>query len=360
MASIALDRTDVIVGVDTHKDSHVAVAIDGLGGRLGVHHLPATNAGYADLLAWATALGTTYAFGVEGTGSYGIGLARFLRRQGVKVIEVSRPPRAGERRLDGKSDPIDAENAARQVLAGRAATTPKLADGIVEAIRLTRIARNTAVKAHTQAIVALKATLVTAPEHLRVALEPLSDHKLMVACAALGTDGDPADPAVAMGHVLASLAQRWLDLHDEIKTHTTRLKALTTTAAPDLVAAFGIGPDIAGELLVAAGDNTDRISSEAAFAKLCGACPVPTGSGKTSGRHRLNRGGNRQANAALYRAVIVRMRWHAPTIAYVERRTAEGLTKREIIRCLKRYLAREVYALLPPTAAPTAPTAEAA
>jgi len=216
------------------------------------------------------------------------------------------------------------------------------------------------VKAHTQAIVALKATLVTAPEHLRAALEPLSDHKLMVACAALDTNGDPADAEVSMRHVLASLAGRWLDLHDEIKTHTARLKALTTTAAPELVAAFGIGPDIAGELLVAAGDNTHRIRSEAAFAKLCGACPVPTGSGKTSGHHRLNRGGNRQANAALYRAVIVRMRWHAPTIAYVERRTAEGRTKREIIRCLKRYLAREVYALLPPSAETDTTLAEVA
>lgn len=359
MTSIALDRTDVIVGVDTHKDAHVAVAIDGLGGRLGELHLPATNAGYAEVVGWALALGPVHAFGVEGTGSYGIGLARFLRRYGETVIEVSRPPRAGERRLAGKSDPIDAEHAAREVLAGRATVTPKLSDGIVEAIRLTRIARNTAVKAHTQAIVALKATLVTADEDLRTALEPLSDHKMMVACAALDTNGDPADPDTAMRHVLASLARRWLDLHEEIKAHTARLKALTAAAAPELVAAFGIGPDIAGELLVAAGDNSDRIRTEAAFAKLCGACPVPTGSGKTSGRHRLNRGGNRQANAALYRAVIVRMRWHAPTIAYVERRTAEGLTKREIIRCLKRYLAREVYALLPPTDA-TATLAEVA
>jgi transposase len=352
MASIALDRTDVIVGVDTHKHEHVAVAIDGLGGRLGELYLPATNVGYAELLAWARSLGAVHAFGVEGTGSYGIGLARFLRRHAEKVIEVSRPPRAGERRLDGKSDPIDAENAARQVLAGRAVSTPKLADGAVEAIRLTRIARNTAVKAHSQAIITLKATLVTAPEELRSQLEKLSDYKLMTACAGLDAEGDPADPEVSMRHVLRSLARRWLELHEEIKIHTKRLKALTTAAAPALVESFGIGPDIVGELLVAAGDNTDRVRSEAAFAKLCGACPVPAGSGKSAGRHRLNRGGNRQANAALYRAVIVRMRWHDPTIAYVERRTTEGLTKKEIIRCLKRYLAREVYALLPAPATP--------
>jgi transposase len=347
MASIALDRNDVIVGVDTHKHEHVAVAIDGLGGRLGELYMAANAGGCEQLLNWARTFGAVHGFGVEGTGSYGIGLARFLRRHGETVIEVSRPPRAGERRLDGKSDPIDAENAARQVLAGRATSTPKLADGAVEAIRLTRIARNTAVKAHSQAIITLKATLVTASEELRGALEPLSDYKLMTACGALDNDGDPADPDVAMRHVLRSLARRWLDLHQEIKSHTKRLKALTTATAPTLVESFGIGPDIAGELLVAAGDNTDRIRSEAAFAKLCGACPVPAGSGKTAGRHRLNRGGNRQANAALYRTVIVRMRWHEPTITYVERRTAEGLTKKEIIRCLKRYLAREVYAILP-------------
>jgi transposase len=354
VSSIALDRSDVIVGVDTHKHQHVAVVIDGLGGRLGELYITANNAGSAELLEWAGTFGRIHAFGVEGTGSYGIGVARFLRRHAVKVVEVSRPPRAGERRLDGKSDPIDAENAARQVLAGRAVATPKLADGIVEAIRLTRIARNGAVKAHTQAIVTLKATLVTAAEELRSTLEPLSDFKLMTACAGLDTDGEPADPAVAMRHALSSIARRWLNLHDEIKLHTKRLDALTAQAAPDLVAAFGIGSDIAGELLVAAGDNTDRVRSDAAFAKLCGVCPIPTGSGKSGGRYRLNRGGNRQANAALYRCVIVRMRWHAPTIAYVTRRTSDGLTKKDIIRCLKRYVAREIYALLPPR--PTTPS----
>lgn len=347
MASIALCRGDVVVGVDTHKDEHVAVALDGLGGRLGDLALSADPTGYDELIVWAAALGTVAAFGVEGTGSYGSGLARCLRRSGLRVVEVSRPPRKGERRLSGKSDTIDAEHAAREVLAGKATAIPKLADGIVEAVRLVKIARDTAVKAHTTAMITLKATLVTASDELRAELEPLTDFKLVTACAALAVDGDVADPAPAMRHVLGSLAQRWLGLHEEIKIHTRHLKRLTKTAAPDLVAAFGIGPDIAAEMLVTAGDNSDRIRSEAALAKLCGACPIPTGSGKTSGRHRLNRGGNRQANAALHRAVVVRMRWHPPTIAYVERRTAEGLSKREIIRCLKRYLVREIYSLLP-------------
>ena len=245
------------------------------------------------------------------------------------------------------SDAVDAEHAAREVLAGKATAVPKLADGIVEAIRLVKIARDSAVNAHSQAMITLKATLVTAPDELRGELEPLTDFKLVQACAALDGGGDIADPPVAMRQVLASLARRWLELHEEIKVHSGHLKKLTKRAAPDLVAAFGIGPDIAAEMLVTAGDNNDRIRSDAALAKLCGACPIPAGSGKTNGRHRLNRGGNRQANAALYRAIIVRMRWHSPTIAYVERRTTEGLSKREIIRCLKRYLAREVYRLLP-------------
>ena len=346
MTSIALNRTDVIVGVDTHKHEHVAVAIDGFGGRLGELLVPATVEGYEQIVTWASAFGPVFAYGVEGTGSYGIGLARFLRRRGDWVIEVSRPPRKGQRRAAGKSDPIDAEHTARQVLAGQATTTPKLADGAIEAIRLVKIARDTAVKAHTQAMVTLKATLVTAADDLRSALEPLTDFKLVEACAALESDDDISDPGVAMRHVLGSLARRWLALHEEIKIHTRHLKKLTRAAAPQLVEAFGVGFDIAAELLVAAGDNGDRVRSEAAFAKLCGACPIPASSGKTN-RHRLNRGGNRQANAALYRTVIVRMRWHAPTIAYVERRTGEGLSKREIIRCLKRFLVRELYQLLP-------------
>jgi transposase len=352
MTSIALGRGDVVVGVDTHKDAHVAVALDGLGGRLGDLGVAANPDGYAQLVAWADELGAVAVFGVEGTGSYGSGLARFLRRHGRKVVEVSRPPRKGERRLSGKSDTIDAEHAAREVLAGRAKATPKLADGILEAIRLVKIARDSAVIAHSQAMITLKATLVTASDELRSELEPLSDFRLIQACAGLERSGDIADPTVAMRHVLASLAHRWLELHGEIKVHSRNLKDLTKRAAPELLAAFGIGPDIAAEMLVTAGDNTDRIHSDAALAKLCGACPIPAGSGKTNGRHRLNRGGNRQANAALYRAIVVRMRWHPATMGYVERRTAEGLSKKEIIRCLKRYLAREVYRLLPAPSSP--------
>ena len=347
MTSMTLVRGDVIVGVDTHKDEHVGVAVDGIGGRLAERFVPATNAGYQQLLEWAREQGNVVAFGVEGTGSYGIGLTRFLRRHGIKVIEVSRPPRKGERRAAGKSDTVDAEHAARQVLSGQATAAPKSCDGDVEVLRLVKIARDTAVKAHTQAMITLKATLVTASDELRAELEPLTNFKLITVCAAFSPADELTDPDTAMRHVLGSLARRWLELHEEIKTHTKHLKQGTKKVAPQLVEAYGIGFDSAAELLLAAGDNAGRIRSEAAFAKLCGVCPIPASSGKTSGRHRLNRGGNRQANAALYRIVIVRMRWHEPTKAYVERRTAEGLSKKDIIRCLKRYVAREVYDLLP-------------
>ncbi len=209
-------------------------------------------------------------------------------------------------------------------------------------------------------MITLKATLATGSEALRAELETLTDHKLILACAALEGPtplppvrrGAPAvvvpgDPDVAMRHVLSSMAKRWLALHEEAKAHAASLKALTAAAAPQLVEAVGVGYDTAAQMLITAGDNANRIKSEAAFAKMCGACPIPAGSGKTNSRHRLYRGGNRQANAALYRVVIVRMRWHQPTIDYVARRTAEGMSKREIIRCLKRYLARELFRLLP-------------
>ncbi len=179
MSSIALNRHDVVVGVDTHKDEHVAVALDGLGGRLDELSIAANPDGYAKLLAWADRLGRVAMFGVEGTGSYGSGLARYLRCHRRSVIEVSRPPRKGERRLSGKSDTLDAEHTAREVLAGKATVTPKLADGIVEAIRLVKIARDSAVNARSQAMITIKATLVTAADDLRGELEHLTDFSLI-------------------------------------------------------------------------------------------------------------------------------------------------------------------------------------
>jgi transposase len=334
----------VTVGVDTHKDLHVAAARDQLGRRLGTTLARATSAGYATLLVWAQALGDVQAWGVEGTGSYGAGLARFLTARGQRVLEVNRPDRAARRRR-GKSDPVDADAAARTVQAGEATGVPKAQDGVVEMLRALRVARQTAVKARTQAINAIKALLVTAPAELREPLDGLANPELVAAAAAL-EPGTLTTPTAATMLALRGLAQRYQHLDAEISLLTSRLDQLTTRTASALRQLLGVGPDSAAALLIAAGDNPGRLRSEAAFAALCGASPVEASSGKTV-RHRLNSGGDRQANAALHRVVIVRLRWHQPTRDYVARRTAEGKTKKEILRCLKRYVAREVFAVLP-------------
>jgi len=280
---------------------------------------------------------------VEGTGSYGAALARFLAAHGQVVLEVNRPDRQA-RRGHGKSDPLDAEAAARAVQAGQATVTPKTGAGQVEMIRWLRVARQTAIRARTQAINAIKALLVTAPVELREQLRGLPATMLVPAAAAL-EPGAVTSPIAATMLALRTVAQRYQTLDEEITILTAELDRLVAAAAPKLVALFGAGQDSAGALLVAAGDNPDRLHSEAAFSMLCGSSPIQASSGKTV-RHRLNRGGNRQANAALYRVVLVRLRYHQPTKDYVARRLAEGKSKQEIIRCLKRYVAREVFAVL--------------
>jgi transposase len=330
----------IVVGVDTHKHLHVAAALDELGARIGVLTVGADSVGYAALASWAEELGRPTAFGIEGTGSYGAGLASFLRRRGHKIVEVNRGDRRN-RRSNGKSDTLDAEAAARAVLAGSAAAVPKSADGACEMIRQVKIARDTAVKARTQALITLKCIVVNAPAELREQLAPLADKTLLDRCAAFRR-GPIESTTASTKHTLRALARRWLELAAEITEHDRVLDQLTRTASPSLRDAFGIGPDTAAEMLIVFGDNPERIRSEAAFAKLCGVAPIPASSGKTN-RHRLSRGGHRQANSALYRTVIVRMRFHQPTLDYVARRSAEGRTKRDIIRCLKRFLAREIY-----------------
>lgn len=344
------DPVRVTVGVDTHLDVHVAVALDHLGRSLGRLSVASTPAGYEELVEWAESLGEPDAFGVEGTGCYGAALARFLRDRGHVVIEVNRPNRQTRRRR-GKSDTVDAEAAARAVLSGDACAVPKAGDDRVEMIRVLRVARIGAVKARTQAINAIKSLLVTAPVELRESLRHRRVEDL-VFLAGRTQPGEITNATAAVSHALRSLAQRYEALDAEIAELDAQLEKLIAAAAPKLVAIYGVGPDSAGALLVAAGDNPDRLRSEAAFSMLCGASPVQASSGKTV-RHRLNRGGNRLANAALYRIVLVRMRWDQRTQDYVERRTKEGKSKREIIRCLKRYVAREIYTAL---TSPTTPT----
>ncbi len=338
--AVSLPPTNIIVGVDTHKYVHVAVAIDRLGTRIGAYTVSADRAGYAELVAWARTLGPIDAFGIEGTGSYGVGLASYVRRHAIRVVEVSHCDRR-KRRNNGKSDTLDAETAARAVLGGIATAVPKSADGAAEMVRQIKVARDTAVKARSAAIITLKTLIVNAPGELRETLEPLTDRKLVDRCAGL-RPGTMGDTTASTKHALRALAARWLALSAEIDTHDDALGTITQAAAPTLREAFGIGADSAAEMMIVAGDNPTRLRSEAAFAKLCGACPIPASSGVTN-RHRLFRGGHRQANAALYRIATVRMRWHEPTIAYFSRRISQGLTKKDIIRCLKRFIAREIY-----------------
>jgi transposase len=324
----------------------VASARDQLGRRVASTLVPTSPAGYQHLLDWARQLGEVAAFGIEGTGSYGAALARFLRANGQQVFEVNRPDRATRRRR-GKSDPLDADAAARAVQAGDAAGLPKAGTGTVEMLRVLRVARQSALKARTQATNALRALLVTAPAELREQLRGLSKTTLPRTAAALDP-GQLTSPTAATMLALRTLGQRHAALTAELTVLEAEINRLVARHAAPLLALFGVGPDSAGALLVAAGDNPERLCSEAAFAALCGVSPVEASSGKTI-RHRLNRGGDRQANAALYRIVLVRLRWHQPTKDYMARRVAEGKTTKEVIRCLKRYLAREVFAVLTQT-----------
>ena len=343
VSHISSRTVQVIIGVDTHKEQHVAVAIDRRGVRLDEKHVPVATCGYEELERWSRNLGRVHTFGVEGTGSYGAGLARFLTGRGYTVIEVNRPDRSVRYRK-GKSDPTDAEMAARSVLAGVADATPKSGGGEVEMIRILKSAKNSAVKARTQAVNQMKALVVTAPAELREMLDGLGANALATRCGSFRT-GHLNSPSAAAKYALRSLARRYRQLNKEIQDLKAELQRLIQTTAPALIEAFGVGPDTAADLLIAAGSNPDRLHSEAAFASLCGVSPVPASSGKTN-RHRLNRGGDRQANAALYRIVVVRLRYDLRTQAYLRRRTAEGMSKIEVIRCLKRYVAREVYSII--------------
>lgn len=331
----------VVIGVDTHKDVHVAVALSGLGVWLGDASAPATADGYRQLADWARSHGAVHAFGIEGTGSYGAGLSRALSAQGFRIVEVNRPNRQ-LRRQRGKSDTIDAEAAARAVLAGQADAPPKSGDGEVEMIRHLKITRDTALKCRTQAMVTLKTLLVNAPQPLREQFIAVTGRMTLIRSLAALRPGSMTSTTASVKTALRALARRWLALDDEIREHDAALEELVRRRAPALMKAPGISTGTIAEMLVVLGDNPERIRSEAAFAKLCGVCPIPASSGKTT-RHRLNRGGNRRANAALYRVAITRMRSHPPTLSYIHRRTAEGKSPREIRRCLKRYIAREIF-----------------
>jgi transposase len=340
--AIVEDKPVITGGVDTHADLHVAAALDLIGGLLGVRQFPATAAGYADLLEWLGGFGDVGLAGVEGAGSYGAGLARHLAAAGVAVVEVDRADRQ-DRHRQGKSGPLDADCAARAAQSGRASGVPKGRDGAVEAIRALMAAKRSARHERTQAVNQARALIVTGPDELRTRFAGHGPASLAEAIAALRPR--PGDvPGYAARVALRELGRRVQFLDAQLERLDELIGPLVTARAPGLLSLSGVGPDTAALLLVAAGDHPGRLRSESSWAHLCGAAPIPASSGKTS-RHRLNRGGNREASHALWRIVITRMGsrpGHPATRAYAGRRTREGLSKKEITRCLKRYVAREV------------------
>jgi transposase len=335
----------VIGGIDTHKDLHFAAVVDVAGRVLGQRAFATTRQGYRSLLKWMGSFGRVERVGVEQTGSYGAGVVRHLALAGIPVFEVTGPDKR-DRRARGKDDAIDAVAAAHAALTGKRISVAKHRAGRIEALRVLRTTRQTAVKARRAALQQLRNTIVAAPDPVRDQLRRRSRMQLLRGLAASRPDMIAfRDPEAATRIALRSLARRILELGDEIAELDDLIAPLVGELAPQLLERVGFGIHNTGQLLVTAGDNPDRLASEAAWAMLCGSAPLPASSGKTT-RHRLNRGGDRAANSALHMAVICRLRLDPRTKAYAARRETDGLTKRETIRCLKRYLARETYHLL--------------
>ena len=345
MTIMAPAGTKIFGGVDTHQDLHAAAVIDKDGSVLETRQFPTTRHGYLTLIAWMRGFGNLERVGVECTGSYGAGLARYFAKEGTPVFEVTHPDK-GLRRTKGKDDNIDAIAAAQAVRSGNRVRIAKDRSGAVEALRVLRTTRKSAVRARRAALQQLHNTIVAAPDSIRAQYRGRTRMALLRELSASRPErGGFRDQAVATRLALKSIALRIVKLGDEISDLDAMIQPLVAELAPSLLGLSGVGVEVAGEFLVTAGDNPGRLVSEASFAMLCGACPLPASSGKTV-RHRLNRGGNRQANSALHMVVVSRMRTDERTKAYVERRSAEGLSKREIMRCLKRYVAREVYKVL--------------
>ena len=328
-------------GVDTHLDVHVAAAVDANGGLLGVESFATTLAGFRDLYGWLVGFGELARVGVEGTGAYGAGLARYFRSRGTIVIEVDRPNRQVRRRV-GKSDTIDAIEAARAALSGRASGIAKSADGDVEAIRVLLVARRSARDVRIKYLNQIRHLGFTAPDELRERLHGVQREHLARVAASLRPTAGTDMVTYATKLAIQTLGRRVIDLETDSVRLDRLLDELVRRTAPTLLDIYGVGTHTAAILLVAAGDNPHRLRSEAAFAHLCGVAPLQASSGKIT-RHRLNPGRNRQANHALWRIVFTRMSSDERTRKYVARRVAEGRTTREVMRVLKRYVAREVY-----------------
>jgi transposase len=341
------ERSDrrIVGGVDTHKDLHVAAVVDEVDRVLASQCFATTRHGYKQMLAWMRTFGSLQRVGIEATGSYGAGLLRYMQKAGVEVLEVTTPDKH-DRRKRGKNDDLDAQNAAHAAFAGKRTVTPKSRDGMIESLRVLKACRKTAVAARRVALQMIQNTIVCAPDELRETLRKMTRMQLIRTRAAWRPDlTDYRNVASAYRITLKSLGRRYLELHDEIADLDTMIVAIVDELAPALVARNSIGHETAAQLLLTAGDNVQRLRSEASFAALCGVSPVPASSGKTT-RHRLSRGGDRAANSALHIIAIGRLRTDPRTQAYVAKRITEGHSKLEAIRCLKRYIAREVFSLI--------------
>lgn len=332
-------------GVDTHKDQHTAAVVDDQDRFLGAESFPTTRQGYRLMLEWMQSFGDLQRVGVEATGTYGAGVLRYLQRAGIEVLEVTAPD-AHDRRKRGKSDDLDAEAAAHAAYAGIRTVTPKTRDGMVEALRVLKACRKTAVQARRIALQMIGNTIVSAPDGLRDTVRDMTRMQLIRTLSAWRPDMTRyREMETAYRIALKSLARRYLELHDEIADLDAMIRSIVDELAPELIEQNSIGYGSAAQLLITAGENPERLKSEASFAALCGVSPVPASSGKTD-RHRLNRGGDRAANSALHIVAIGRLRCDARTQQYVKRRIADGRSKLEAIRCLKRYIAREVFNLI--------------
>jgi transposase len=343
--TIVENHNQITGGVDTHLDFHVAAALDANGGVLGVETFPTRGAGYAQLVAWLQRFGPIDQVGVEGTGSYGTGLSRHLRSEGIAVVEVDRPNRQARRR-HGKSDTVDAIAAARAALSRTATGQAKHRDGNVEAIRVLMVARRSAVDERITVLNQIRHLVVCAPDPIRARFHGLTSTSLLNQTSSLRPrdHGDVVDYTTLI--TLRELGRRAKNLHDENLRLNKLLRPLIRRTAPGLLDVYGVGYDTAAKLLIAAGDNPERLRSEAAWAHMCGVAPIEASSGKTK-RHRLNRGGNRQANSAIYHIMLTRLSYDQRTRDYLARRSAEGKTNGEICRILRRYIAREIYKQLP-------------
>ena len=335
----------VVGGVDAHKDLHVAAVVDARDRVLGTRCFATTRQGYRQMLHWMRSFGDLQRVGLECTGTYGAGLLRHLQAAGVDVLEVTVPDKQ-DRRRRGKDDDLDAQNAAHAAWAGKRVVTPKSRDGMIESLRVLKACRKTAVNARRIALQLMQNTIVCAPDELREVLRHLTRMQLVRTLAAWRPDlTDFRHVSSAYRIALKSLGRRYLELHDEIADLDTMIGAIVDELAPALVARNSIGRESAAQLLLTAGDNADRMPSEASFAALCGVSPVPASSGMVT-RHRLNRGGDRAANSALHIIAIGRLRTDPRTKTYVAKRISEGHSKLEALRCVKRYIAREVYGLI--------------